>query len=60
MALRMPKRPKLPDAVLEFFRQQGSVGGKKRAAHLSAKERSEQARKAVNARWEKFRKNTEK
>ncbi len=49
----MTKREKLPDAVLEFFRKQGSIGGKKRAQQMSPEQRSEQARKAVNSRWEK-------
>ncbi len=56
----MEKRTKLPKAALEFFRKQGHIGGKTRAERLSARERTEQARKAVNARWEKFRKNSEK
>jgi hypothetical protein len=32
----------------------GAKGGKARAANLSAKELSESARTAVNARWEKY------
>jgi hypothetical protein len=47
----MKKRTKLPDAVLEFFKKQGSIGGKQRAENLTAAERSAQARKAVQARW---------
>jgi len=43
---------------LEFFRKQGRIGGRKRAANLTAEERSEQARKAVNARWAKQVKET--
>jgi len=49
---------KLPEAALEFFRKQGRIGGRKRAANLTAEERSEQARKAVNARWAKQVKET--
>ncbi len=49
----MRKHEKLPEAALEFFRKQGKIGGKKRAANLTAEERSEQARKAVQARWAK-------
>jgi ParB-like chromosome segregation protein Spo0J len=49
----MIKRVKLPKEVLEFFRETGRAGGHRRAANLSAKERSEQARKAVRARWAK-------
>jgi Bacteriophage HK97-gp10, putative tail-component len=49
----MNKRLKLPKAALEFFRKNGRIGGHRRAANLSAEERSEQARKAVQARWAK-------
>lgn len=61
--LRMTKREKLPEAALEYFRKQGHIGGKTRAERLSAEERSEQARKAVQARWAKAKsskKNSEK
>jgi hypothetical protein len=34
----------------------GRIGGKRRAAKMTAKERSEAARKAVQARWAKTRK----
>jgi hypothetical protein len=33
----------------------GAKGGKARAANMTPEERSESARKAVNARWEKWR-----
>jgi hypothetical protein len=46
---------KLPEDVREFFRRQGSIGGKKRNAQLSPEERSEIGRKAVQARWAKVR-----
>jgi len=49
----MTSRYKLPEAALEFFRKQGHIGGTRRAANLSPEERSEQARKAVQARWAK-------
>jgi nanoRNase/pAp phosphatase (c-di-AMP/oligoRNAs hydrolase) len=49
----MNKRVKLPKVALEFFRENGRIGGHRRAANLSAEERSEQARKAVRARWAK-------
>jgi hypothetical protein len=49
----MTTRNKLPEAALEFFRKQGHIGGTRRAANLSPEERSEQARKAVQARWAK-------
>jgi hypothetical protein len=50
--LRMSKS-ELPREALEFFRKKGRIGGQRRAANLSAEERSEQARKAVQARWAK-------
>jgi hypothetical protein len=49
----MSAKEKLPEAALEFFRKKGRIGGRRRAANLSAEERSEQARKAVQARWAK-------
>ena len=49
----MATRSKLPKAAIEFFRQKGRIGGRTRARNLSASERSEQARKAVLARWAK-------
>jgi hypothetical protein len=49
----MTTRNKLPKAALDFFREQGRIGGTQRAANLSPVERSEQARKAVQARWAK-------
>jgi hypothetical protein len=49
----MKTRNKLPEAALEFFRKQGHIGGTRRAANLAPEERSEQARKAVQARWAK-------
>jgi hypothetical protein len=55
----MKKRKQLPDEALEFFRKQGRIGGRKRAANLTAEERSEQARKAVQARWAQQVKETE-
>lgn len=44
---------KLPDDVREFFRRQGRIGGKTRAQNLTPEERSEGARRAVEARWAK-------
>lgn len=49
----MVKDNKLPKSALDFFRKTGSIGGRKRAANLTAEQRSEQARKAVQARWAK-------
>ena len=50
----MSTRNKLPEAALEFFRKQGRIGGRQRAANLTPEQRSEQARKAVMARWAKL------
>lgn len=47
---------KLPADVQEFFRKQGSKGGKKSRAALTPEERKAQARKAIKARWDKQRK----
>jgi len=58
--LRMKKRDTLPEAALEYFRKQGHIGGKTRAERLTAEERSEQARKAVQARWAKTKKSSKK
>jgi hypothetical protein len=49
----MSTRNKLPEAALEFFRKMGRIGGRRRAENLTAEQRSEQARKAVQARWAK-------
>jgi hypothetical protein len=49
----MSKRKELPESALEFFRKKGQLGGKRRAANLTAEQRSDQARKAVQARWAK-------
>lgn len=47
----------MPDEVLAYFARMGRKGGKKggsvRAANMTADERSEAARKAVQARWDK-------
>lgn len=49
----MAKR-KNPHAVA-LGRKGGQKGGKARAAKLTPEERSEAARKAVRARWERWR-----
>ena len=51
--LSMSTRNELPEAALEFFRKKGRIGGQRRAANMTAEQRSEQARKAVQARWAK-------
>jgi len=49
---------KLPEHIREFFRRQGSIGGKRRNAQLSPEERSAVGRKAAQARWAKEREQT--
>jgi hypothetical protein len=44
---------RLPKDVKEFFRKQGSIGGKKSRAMQTPAERKAQAKKAVAARWAK-------
>jgi len=41
----------MPDNVREFFRKQGSIGGKRRMKKLSAQERTDIARMAAQSRW---------
>jgi hypothetical protein len=56
----MPIKKKLPPEILEFFKKQGAIGGKKggtsRAANMTKEQRSEASRKAVQARWAKKKK----
>jgi hypothetical protein len=46
-----PERPAKDPAAVELGRKGGLKGGKARAAKLSAKRRSEIAKKAAAARW---------
>ena len=46
----------LTKEALEYFRQTGSQGGQARAKKLTAKERTESARRAARARWAKGKK----
>jgi hypothetical protein len=39
--------------MMEFFREMGKRGGKKRAAEMTAARRSAIAKKAARARWKK-------
>jgi hypothetical protein len=55
----MAKQFKLPKEALEFFRKNGRVGGRRRAEKMTPEERSEQARKAVQARWARYTKKSE-
>jgi hypothetical protein len=47
----------MPESAREYFRQQGArggrIGGKQRAANLTAEQRSALARQAARARWSK-------
>lgn len=50
---------KLPTKAIEYFKKMGRVGGllggKARASKLTPEQRSESARKAAKARWEKVK-----
>jgi len=55
----MPRK-KLPPEIRDFFvrmgKKGGASGGHTRAAHMTPEQRSEAARKAVQARWAKNKK----
>jgi len=53
----MKKKRKDPNAVA-LGRKGGLKGGPARAKSMTAKERSDSARKAVNARWAKHKANS--
>jgi hypothetical protein len=42
--------------MAEFFKNTGAEGGRKRAANMTKKQRSNSARKAAKARWSKAKK----
>jgi hypothetical protein len=46
---------KLPPEVLELFRKQGRIGGRKAAANLTAKERVKRSKKAHDSMTAKER-----
>lgn len=48
-----PEPPAKDPAAVALGRKGGLIGGKARAAKLTAEERSESARKAAQARWHK-------
>lgn len=56
----MAKKPRFHSMteMEQFFRDKGKQGGKARAAKLTAKQRSESARKAAKARWAKTKRKT--
>jgi hypothetical protein len=47
---------KIPESVKDYFRKQGSKGGKKSAAMLTDKQKKARASKAAKAMWAKQRK----
>ena len=49
------KMVKAPREVRDFLRKIAKQGGKRTASKRTPKERSAAARKAVNARWAKYR-----
>jgi hypothetical protein len=59
----VPKK-KLPPEIRDYFvrmgKKGGALGGKTRAENLTPQERSDSARKAVTARWEKAREQEER
>jgi hypothetical protein len=54
----------LPPEVQKAFREFGRIGGKKggkaRAQRMTAEQRREAARKAVEARWKRYRESKKK
>lgn len=46
-------RPKMSKAMQQYFRDQGSIGGKKATDAMTPERRQEIARKAAQARWAK-------
>ena len=51
----MPKQKRKNPAAVALGRKGGKKGGPARAASMTAEERSESARRAVVARWERYR-----
>jgi len=56
---RAMAKKKLPPEIRDYFvrmgKKGGALGGHTRAARMSAEERSESAKKAVQARWAKVK-----
>jgi hypothetical protein len=50
----------LPENVLDYFRKQGKIGAKKRAATLSPERRKEIATLAAQTRWAKVKETSKK
>jgi len=53
--IRMKKPTTAPKSVRQFFQKMGKKGGKIAQAQRTEEERSESGRKAVNARWARYR-----
>jgi hypothetical protein len=57
-------KKRLPPEIREYFvrmgKKGGALGGRTRAENLSAEERSDSARKAVMARWQRVKANEDK
>lgn len=51
----MPRQKKKNEAAVALGRKGARKGGLARAAKMTAEERSESARQAVAARWERYR-----
>jgi hypothetical protein len=62
----MPKKkaPELPPEVLEYFREQGRIGGEKGGAAAAEKmtpeQKHERAKKGATARWQKAKRKGKK
>lgn len=52
-------KTKLPKDILDYFKKEGSKGGKKGSSNLTPEQRKERARNAVKKRWEKHKTSTE-
>jgi hypothetical protein len=56
----MTAKIRIPEEALKYFRKTGRAGGLKRAENMTPEQRSEQARKAVQARWNKAKESSKK
>jgi len=56
----MPRQKKKNAAAVALGRKGARKGGLARAANMTAEERSESARQAVTARWERYREQAKK
>ncbi|MFI5090998.1 MAG: hypothetical protein ACHP7P_13150 [Terriglobales bacterium] len=51
----MKRQRTAPKSVRQFFQKMGKKGGKMAQAQRTKEQRSESGRKAVNARWARYR-----